>query len=61
VAIYRLLQGQAFDPEAVECLTAAVARRIWPQYTMAPRSRHRGSGKHGLRLRRRGRMFATAS
>jgi hypothetical protein len=23
VAIYRLLQGQAFDPEAVECLTAA--------------------------------------
>jgi hypothetical protein len=23
MAIYRLLQGQAFDPEAVECLTAA--------------------------------------
>jgi hypothetical protein len=23
VAIYRLLQGQAFDPEAVECLAAA--------------------------------------
>jgi hypothetical protein len=23
VAIYRLLQRQAFDPEAVECLTAA--------------------------------------
>jgi hypothetical protein len=23
VAIYRLLQGQAFDPEAVECIAAA--------------------------------------